>query len=334
MNRILLALFCALPLPMAYAAEVSGQDRALAVGEALIGTPAPRLTLTTLDGQQIDLGQYYGKRPVYLKFWATWCVPCLQQMPHLKHVYETAPKDLVVIAVNTNFNETTEAVKNYRERQGLKMPLVMDDGRLASALNLRVTPQHVLIARDGRIAYVSHLADAALDEALAAIERPNSHAPRSVAAHATHEGKPRAMRTLAGQDFIFKDPTKARNTVLMFLSTWCEGYLKDSRPEASMQCKAARLKGEQLAKRSDLRILGIASGLWANNADLHEYQKANDVHMPLALDASGTAFRAFQVKQVPAVVVLGSDGREQARLSGDLSGLDAALRKMQGVSGG
>jgi len=60
-NRILFALLCALPLPMAYAAGVSGQDRALAVGEALIGTPAPRLTLTTLDGQQIDLGQYYGK---------------------------------------------------------------------------------------------------------------------------------------------------------------------------------------------------------------------------------------------------------------------------------
>src|ERR1700750_876164 len=83
--------------PLAHAADVSGQDRALAAGDALIGMPAPKLKLTTLDGQEIDLAKYYGKQPVYLKFWATCCVPCLQQMPHFEPVFESAPKDLVVI---------------------------------------------------------------------------------------------------------------------------------------------------------------------------------------------------------------------------------------------
>jgi peroxiredoxin len=327
--RVIALLMLCCSLPLAGAAELSGQDRAIAAGDALIGTPAPKLTLTTIDGQKIDLAEYYGKRPVYLKFWATWCVPCLQQMPHFEHVFETAPKDLVVIAVNTNFNETTEVVKNYRQRQGLKMPLVMDDGQLAAALNLRVTPQHVLIARDGRVAYVSHLADAPLDEALAAIEQPNSHAPKALASRAVHEGAPHAMKTLAGENFLIKDPAHAKATVLMFLSPWCEGYLKDSRPEASRQCKEARAQGDQLAKRGDVRVLGIASGLWANDADLHDYQVKNAVQLPLALDATGAAFRAFEVRQVPAVVVLGSDGRERSRLSGDLAGLDAALAKAQ-----
>ncbi|MGB6355099.1 MAG: redoxin domain-containing protein, partial [Steroidobacteraceae bacterium] len=71
-------------------AEVSGEQRAQAAGRALIGTPAPRLVLKTIDGETIDLGSLYGKKAVYLKFWATWCVPCRQQMPHFQHAYATA----------------------------------------------------------------------------------------------------------------------------------------------------------------------------------------------------------------------------------------------------
>ncbi len=88
-------------------------------------------------------------------------------MPHLERTFENAGPDTVVIAVNTNFNETPEGVAAFRKKFGLKMPIVMDDGRLAEAFHLRVTPQHVVIARDGRIAYVGHLVSPALEAALA-----------------------------------------------------------------------------------------------------------------------------------------------------------------------
>jgi len=51
---------------------------------------APRLNLETIDGDVIDLGGLYGRKAVYIKFWATWCVPCRQQMPHFEQAYETA----------------------------------------------------------------------------------------------------------------------------------------------------------------------------------------------------------------------------------------------------
>ena len=137
----------------------SGEDRAEFAGKALIGQRAPSLKLKTIDGKTIDLGKLYGHKPVYLKFWATWCTYCLAQMPHFERTFETLGNDIEVIAVNTNFNETPQGIASYRDRHGLKMPIVIDDGRLASALNLRVTPQHVLIGRDGRITYVGHLAD-------------------------------------------------------------------------------------------------------------------------------------------------------------------------------
>src|SRR5277367_3635457 len=98
----------------ALGASASGQQRAQDAGRALIGKPAPRLVLTTIDGATIDLAHLYGKQAVYLKFWATWCVPCRQQMPHFEHTYETAGPDLAVIAINVGFNDSLEEIQKYR----------------------------------------------------------------------------------------------------------------------------------------------------------------------------------------------------------------------------
>src|SRR5580693_7198069 len=137
-------------------ADTNGQQLAQDAGRPLLGMPAPRLVLKTLDGATIDLGQLYGRQAVYLKFWATWCVPCREQMPHFEHTFESAGPDLLVVAIATGFNESRDDVIAYRRQLGLKMPIAIDDGRLAAAFHLRVTPQHVVIGRDGRIAYVGN----------------------------------------------------------------------------------------------------------------------------------------------------------------------------------
>src|SRR5882724_11220950 len=149
-------------------AETTGQQRAQAAGRAILGAPAPRLLLETIDGDAIDLGSLYGKKAIYLKFWATWCVPCREQMPHFERTFESAGPDLAVIAINAGFNDTLADVQAYRSKLGIKMPIVIDDGELAEAFNLRVTPQHIIIGRDGRIQYVGHLANERLDAALVA----------------------------------------------------------------------------------------------------------------------------------------------------------------------
>jgi thiol-disulfide isomerase/thioredoxin len=148
------------------AEELTGQGRAEAVGQQLIGMQAPPLVLKTIDGQQIDLGKLYGKQAVYLKFWATWCVPCREQMPHFEHVYQTRGSDLSVIAIDSGFNDSLEEVRGSREKLHINMPIVVDDGRLGEIFHLRVTPQHIIIGRDGRVQFVGHLADDRLDAAL------------------------------------------------------------------------------------------------------------------------------------------------------------------------
>src|SRR5579859_544166 len=94
----------------------TGRDLAQTAGRPLIGKPAPSLIVKTIDGESIDLGSVYGKQAVYLKFWATWCVPCRQQMPHFQHAFETAGPDMAVIAINTGFNDSVDAVLKYRKQ--------------------------------------------------------------------------------------------------------------------------------------------------------------------------------------------------------------------------
>ena len=86
---LLLLALCAAP-----GHATTGEERRQAAGAPLVGQPAPRLVVTTIDGRRIDLGALYGRKAVYLKFWATWCVPCREQMPHFEHTYETGGPDL------------------------------------------------------------------------------------------------------------------------------------------------------------------------------------------------------------------------------------------------
>jgi thiol-disulfide isomerase/thioredoxin len=352
---IAMKIICALAVlslsvaAMPATAEESGQQRAQQAGRAILGAPAPRLTLKTIDGDAIELGALYGKKVVYLKFWATWCVPCRQQMPHFQHVYETAGSDVAVIAIDVGFNDSVEAIRSYRKKLAITMPIVFDDGSLGSAFHLRVTPTHIIIGRDGRIQYVGHLADKQLDDALADARAPaGARAPARTGVPPAGAGAPKAaaltnsdpapiavgdlmpkqtVRTLDGQRFEFQRMTAPQKaTVLVFLSPWCESYLATTRPEVSENCRKMRTQFSAMAADPRVRWLGIASGLWANSADLREYRRKNQVAIPLTLDSTGELFRAFRVNDVPTVLIADADGRIVRRIDGNAAQDDAALK--------
>lgn len=299
-----------------------GQQRAVSAGASIVGTAAPALRLTTIDGSPIDLGKLYGKRPVYLKFWATWCVPCREQMPHFERTYEQRGKDLAVIAINAGFNDTVEDIRAYREQMGLKMPIVLDDGQVAAALHLRVTPQHIVIGRDGNIVYVGHLVDDKLEAALASAiaEHPGRASARM--SSATDQNARQAERnvgeikiqTTAGASLRLGDPEGIRSTVLAFISPWCESYLAERRPQRSRACKEAREDLQTLtAAGSGQRVIGISSGLWADSDDLAEYVQKYRIPIPVTLDESGALFRTLDVKDVPTFIVLDPKGHVLSR---------------------
>jgi peroxiredoxin len=292
--------------------------------------PAPRLTLKTVDGQRIVLSELYGRKAVYLKFWATWCVPCIKQMPHFEETYQKAGPELAVIAINAGFNDTLADVQEFRKKHGITMPMVIDDGQLGEAFNLRVTPQHVIIGRDGRIQYVGHFADERLEAALVAAR---TAAPISISTSVVKKKEAAQYKigdsvanlsavTVDGATFKVLEPATKRPTVLVFLSPWCESYLSTSRPGLSASCRAVREQVEQQAKGSSARWLGVASGIWASKDDVRDYRKQYSVGIPVALDESGELFRSFRVMNVPTLVIIDEQGRVARRIEGsDAQGL-------------
>lgn len=342
-----LGLLTALLLGSARAAT-SGQQLAETAGRSLVGSPAPRLKLTTIDGETIDLGSLYGKKAVYLKFWATWCVPCRQQMPHLEHTFETAGPDLAVIAIDVGLGDSLEAIRRAQTQLGMTMPIVFDqDGRLGAAFHLRVTPQHIIIGRDGRIQYVGHLADERLNAALVAARSPGGHGGHggdggraspsgtrgqgdTAPSFAVGDGLPaQSVSLLDGGSFRLQDSGAGRASVLVFLSPWCESYLATTRPQVSGACRSVREQVTALAGDTRVRWLGIASGLWATHADLRRYRKDYKVAIPLTLDASGQLFHEFRVNDLPTIILANAQGKIVERIDPAQSqGLKDALDRL------
>lgn len=306
-----------------------GATRAAHAGQPLIGQPAPAAVLRTLDGGTIDLATRYGRRPVYLKFWATWCAPCLQQMPGFERIHRQYGKRIDVIAVNAGFSDTEADVRAYRARHGLTMPIALDDGSLGRRLNLRVTPQHVLIGADGRIAYVGHLDDAALHAALdraaqgRVAAQPVALAPQAQAARVFRVGD-----KVAGLDLPAGAAGKPRG--LVFFSPWCETYLRETRPATARACRRVREDATRLMKRGGVDWLAVAAPLWTSTAELAAYAKAHPGTPRVALDRDGAAFAAFGIRAIPSVVLVDAEGRVARVLGPEERGLDAALRAVRG----
>jgi peroxiredoxin len=119
--------------------------------------PPPDFRLKDLDGNWFTLSEHLGENVVYVTFWATWCVPCRREMPHLQQLYEDFSDDgLTIIGVNTDPPGTTSKIKPYVRRYRITYPTVLDpDNNVLDKYNpTRELPYAVLIDRDGNVEQV------------------------------------------------------------------------------------------------------------------------------------------------------------------------------------
>ena len=117
--------------------------------------PVPAFELDDLDGDEVTLADHQGK-VVVISFWATWCGPCLQELPHLQVLYDEHGSDnLVVLAITTDGPDTIAEVRNVVRRNRWTMPVLLDqDGSVMAQLNPRGTqPFTMFIDRNGLLAH-------------------------------------------------------------------------------------------------------------------------------------------------------------------------------------
>ena len=121
----------------------------------ITGTDLPRGVVRDLaTGASVSLSEFSG-RPVLLNFWATWCGPCIAEVPLLNSAYEKwGPKGLALLAITY---EDRASVLAFQKRYGVRYPLYLDPtGEVGRALRVAVFPTLIFVGRDGRIDSVSH----------------------------------------------------------------------------------------------------------------------------------------------------------------------------------
>ena len=129
--------------------------RLLAMAVALlawsVGAASPAFDLVDTEGKRHRLADYHG-RWVVLNFWATWCVPCIEEIPAIAK-YHRAHGDVVVIGVAVDVEDAAK-VKRFAAKVGHDYPLVLSDDRIEKQLGpVRALPTTRIYDASGNLVY-------------------------------------------------------------------------------------------------------------------------------------------------------------------------------------
>jgi thiol-disulfide isomerase/thioredoxin len=268
------------------------------------------------DSQPIDLRQQIGKKPVYIKLWATWCLDCRRELSGLQKTYEKYKDKMSIYAVNLNINETDEFISKLQKDNNLTIPIVMDNnGSIASNFQFYGTPFHALINADGKLVYTSYKDDENLAKALKQLSKSKN--PETTVT--INKNKP------------VKTDTKGVS-LLYFSATWCDWYMKDIHPEMSENCiKATNMMNQLQQKKSALPLKSYVTHLWTETSDLKKYLDTYSIQYSVEIDQDNLHAQAYAVSQYPTLLLL-KDGKEIKRFddfSKAHSILDETLKFLQ-----
>ena len=308
--------------------EDPGEAQAASAREALVGTVAPVGALDLVGGGRFDLRELVGRKPVYLKFWATWCVPCKEQMPHLEAAYRKYGDWVAVVAVNLGLNDSIAAVREFQAANELTVPIAIDDGSLAELFHVAVTPQHILMDRAGVVRYVGHGATAELDRALESLLDDDAATAPTRRAEPPSDA-PLSLTLRDGLTFTIAAHA-GRPIALTFAMASCDTYLETSRPAMATAC-AAHARAIEASRRAapEVTWLTIAHPVWTTTASLDSYRERLGQTSPIGLDETGAWFRRFHVRDVPTTIFLDGRGVEVTRVGGGGDDLPRALAQLR-----
>jgi peroxiredoxin len=144
-DRFLQALFVAAALALCFFVYDAVRDKTVTVGDR-----APSFEVTTNQGSAIS-ARSFGGELLLLNFWATWCAPCIQEMPSLEQFHRTYQGEgVVVVGISVDRNPT--AYENFLQRSGITFPNALDSAAgISSSFGTFRYPETYIIDRNGVI---------------------------------------------------------------------------------------------------------------------------------------------------------------------------------------
>ena len=115
------------------------------------GVSAPDFALPDLDGKTVNLADYKGK-VVLLNIWATWCPPCVEEMPSMEKLHqELKDEDFEILAVSIDVSGA-KAVNPFMKKHKLSFSVLTDtEGAMKSLYQTTGVPESFIIDKQGRI---------------------------------------------------------------------------------------------------------------------------------------------------------------------------------------
>ncbi len=285
LKLVFLFIFLIIPLSSTASSKTNSNINTIAINN---------IKLSTLTGGTTSLNDIKDNKPVYLKFWATWCQPCRKQMPHFQAAYEKYANDISFIAVNIGINDSPQAITKTIDEFNLTMPIAIDkSGQLFQAFNGVATPYHVLLDSKGNVIFKGNEASKQLDETIALLAKNTIHSLPTISLIK----KNNTTTSLIGSQ-------SNKRTALFFTSTWCDWYLETSRPGMSKNCISAQKQINKLSKQfSEINWIGVVSQLWTGKKELTEYKKKYTINYPLVIDTNGNEQVKYNVTLFPTLII-------------------------------
>ncbi|GAB3812506.1 TlpA family protein disulfide reductase [Pontibacter rugosus] len=106
--------------------------------------------ITSMDGETIDFGSLKGK-VVFMNIWATWCPPCIAEMPNIQHLYDQVSSDKIAFVMLSVDEGGKEKVQKFIRRKGYTFPVYMPANQLPQEFYANAIPTTFIISPEGKI---------------------------------------------------------------------------------------------------------------------------------------------------------------------------------------
>ena len=127
---------------------VKQSPRTTSIELAQKGQTLSDFSLTNLDGEMVRLSDFQGQ-VILVNAWATWCPPCVAEMPDLQAYYQ-AHQDENFVILGINAGDTFRAAFEFASQKGITFPILLDpEVSLLTNLGIHSFPTSILVGADG-----------------------------------------------------------------------------------------------------------------------------------------------------------------------------------------